>query len=232
MTHSSLTLPESAPTWAGDCISTTIATTPGSRRITQWAASRGPGTPRAGQWILLRCTPVPSKIRYTSINNDMFPPRHQAAGRRRLLQFPAADPLCCIALLLLALATAMPHAQARVERLDILERQDFAAGTSFGSSGAYEKLRGRAWFALDPAAPANAQITDLELAPRDGRGLVTFSTDFLVLRPVDASRGNNTLLYEVNNRGGIGMLETIGWCWLPRSPPITASRSPDVLPTR
>ena len=38
------------------------------------------------------------------------------------------------------------------------------------------------------------------------RGLVTFSTDFLVLRPVDASRGNNTLLYEVNNRGGIGML--------------------------
>ncbi len=113
---------------------------------------------------------------------------------------------CCIAQLLLALAVAIPHAQARVERLEILERQDFAARTSFGSSGAYEKLRGRAWFALDPAAPANAQIADLKLAPRDGRGLVTFSTDFLVLRPVDASRGNNTLLYEVNNRGGLGML--------------------------
>jgi hypothetical protein len=112
----------------------------------------------------------------------------------------------CFAELLLALAVAIPHAQARVERLEVLEREDFAAKTPFGMSGAYEKLRGRAWFALDPEAPANAEIADLGLAPRDGRGLVTFSTDFLVLRPVDASRGNNTLLYEVNNRGGIGML--------------------------
>jgi Alpha/beta hydrolase domain len=112
----------------------------------------------------------------------------------------------CFAELLLALAVAIPHAQARVERLEVLEREDFAAKTPFGMSGAYEKLRGRAWFALDPEAPANAEIADLGLAPRDGRGLVTFSTDFLVLRPVDASRGNTTLLYEVNNRGGIGML--------------------------
>ena len=113
---------------------------------------------------------------------------------------------CPIAQLLLALAMVIPHAQARVERIDILERQDFAARATFGSAGAYEKLRGRAWFALDPAAPPNAQIADLKLAPRDAHGLVTFSADFLVLRPVDASRGNGTLLYEVNNRGGLGML--------------------------
>src|SRR5271166_2023892 len=111
-----------------------------------------------------------------------------------------------IAQFLFALVVLLPSAHARIERLDILERQDFAAGTTFGPVGAYEKLRGRAWFALDPAAPANAPIADLKLAPRDGHGLVTFSADFLVLRPIDTSRGNGTLLYEVNNRGGLGML--------------------------
>ena len=96
----------------------------------------------------------------------------------------------CIAQLLLAWAVVILHAQARVERLEILERQDFAARTSFGSSGAYEKLRGRAWFALDPAAPANAQIADLTCPTRWARRHIQHR--FFVPRPVDASRGNNT----------------------------------------
>src|SRR5262249_55856612 len=76
----------------------------------------------------------------------------------------------------------------------------------FGSTGPYQKLRGRAWFALDPNGPANAAIADLKLAPRDGRGLVTFTADFLMLRPANPILGNGTLLYEVNNRGNIVML--------------------------
>src|SRR5262249_60567174 len=36
-----------------------------------------------------------------------------------------------------------------------------------------------------------------------------FSADFLVLRPAASSRGNGTLLYEVNNRGNIGILRQL-----------------------
>ena len=89
------------------------------------------------------------------------------------------------------------------------EQTAFAPGTEFGQAGAYEKLRGRAWFALDPEAAANAPIADLKLAPRNNRGLVIFSAEFLVLRPVDAARGNGMLLYEVNNRGNIGILRQL-----------------------
>ena len=74
------------------------------------------------------------------------------------------------------------------------------------AAGAYEKIRGRAWFAVDPNAAANATIADIKRAPRDERGLVRFGADFLMLRPVNSSRGNETLLYEVNNRGTIAIL--------------------------
>ena len=100
-------------------------------------------------------------------------------------------------------------ADARVERVEIVSRQPFAGGAEFGAAGAYEKLRGRAWFALDPEHPANAPIADLKLAQRNNRGLVIFSAEFLVLRPADPVRGNNVLLYEVNNRGNIGILRQL-----------------------
>ena len=109
----------------------------------------------------------------------------------------------------LSLTVLSSSAAARVERIEILSRQDFAPGIEFGDAGAYEKLRGRAFFALDPNAAANAPVTDLKLAPRDARGLVEFSAEFLVLRPKVAARGNGTLLYEVNNRGNIAILRQL-----------------------
>jgi hypothetical protein len=112
------------------------------------------------------------------------------------------------ALLLTAACVSLPAA-ARVERIELLSRQDFAPGIEFGDAGAYEKLRGRAFFALDPNAAANAPVTDLKLAPRNTRGLVEFSAEFLVLRPKVTARGNGTLLYEVNNRGNIAILRQL-----------------------
>ena len=109
----------------------------------------------------------------------------------------------------LSLTVLSSPAAARVERIEMLSRQDFAPGIEFGDAGAYEKLRGRAFFALDPNAAANAPVTDLKLAPRDARGLVEFSAEFLVLRPKVAARGNGTLLYEVNNRGNIAILHQL-----------------------
>ncbi len=114
-----------------------------------------------------------------------------------------------IAGLFLTAAWLASPAVARVERIEILSREPFAAGAELGSPGAYEKLRGRAFFALDPNAAANQPIADLKLAPRNARGLVEFSADFLVLRPAVAARRNGTLLYEVNNRGNIGILRQL-----------------------
>jgi hypothetical protein len=90
--------------------------------------------------------------------------------------------------------------------------------------GAYERLHGRAWFALDANAIANAPIADLKLAPRDQRGLVTFSAEFQLLRPADFSRGNGALLYEVNNRGNIAILSQTNEA-LPSNDPATAAHA-------
>ena len=111
--------------------------------------------------------------------------------------------------LCLGLVSLCSPADAKVEHVEIRHREAFAPGAEFGPAGAYEKLQGRAWFALDANGAANAPIADLELAPRDERGLVKFSADFMMLRPVDSARGNGTLLYEVNNRGNIAILSQI-----------------------
>jgi len=72
-------------------------------------------------------------------------------------------------------------------------------GVSFGDAGRYEKLVGRAFGELDPAL--NGVITDIGLAPRNARGKVEYATDFYILKPVDAMRGNQVLLFDVTNRG-------------------------------
>ncbi len=98
-------------------------------------------------------------------------------------------------------------ALAGVERIDILERTPFAESESFGEAGPYEKIRGIAHYALDPALPANQTIADLKLAPKDSRGKVVFDSEFILLRPVKAEA--STLLYDVNNRGSIAILGQI-----------------------
>jgi hypothetical protein len=82
-----------------------------------------------------------------------------------------------------------------------LTAAEFASGRQFGSVGAYEDLRGRASFALDPGHPFNQAITDVGLAPRGADGCVVFSADVRILRPVHASRSNRVLLLDVVNRG-------------------------------
>jgi len=97
-------------------------------------------------------------------------------------------------------------AHAGLVRLEITEQRDVLNGQRFGATGAYEFLRGRAYFAVDPKLPANSRITDLQFAPRNAGGKVEFSADIVLLRPKDPKAGNQTLLVETPNRGGMGML--------------------------
>ncbi len=92
-------------------------------------------------------------------------------------------------------------AEAGVTRLRLERRETVLGGQPFGAAGPYETLIGKVEFALDPALPQNRIIVDLTLAPRNAQGLVEFSADFYLLKPVDSARGNGRLFYEAGNRG-------------------------------
>jgi hypothetical protein len=106
----------------------------------------------------------------------------------------------------LALVAATASAEARVTRIEITKQEPFAAGQTFGSTGAYEKVIGRFHGELDPKSPLNAGIVDLDKAPRNARGMVEYSADFYILKPVDLAKGNGALFYELSNRGNKGIL--------------------------
>ena len=72
----------------------------------------------------------------------------------------------------LLLGVLAPVARAEVERIEITSRSTLAGGQAFGDVGAYEKIRGRLFYAVDPANPANAPVVDLALAPRGEDGKV------------------------------------------------------------
>lgn len=111
----------------------------------------------------------------------------------------------CVAksLLLLLLPLALC---AEVTRVEITERSAVLNGRSFGNTGAYERLIGKAYFAVDPMAPSSQDIVNVKFAPRNAKGKVEFYADFVLFAPRDPAKGNGTLLFEVSNRGRKGLL--------------------------
>jgi hypothetical protein len=90
-------------------------------------------------------------------------------------------------------------------------------------------------------------ITDLKLAPRNSAGMIEYATDFYIFKPINSSKGNHKMFFEVNNRGNkvFGSFDqsgggnnpttatdagqaflmnqgyTLAWCgWDPEVPPI------------
>jgi hypothetical protein len=100
-------------------------------------------------------------------------------------------------------------ASARVTEIDVnttTSQSPTFSGQSFGAVGAYRMINGTVKGEVDPHDPLNAVIVDIELAPRNSRGMVEYSTDFQLLAPVDPSKGNHRILYDVTNRGGANAL--------------------------
>jgi hypothetical protein len=85
--------------------------------------------------------------------------------------------------------------------LQIQDRRSFADGHAFGESGPYERISGRAHFKVDPNSPVQSGVFDIDKAPVDDDGLVAFSGDFMIFRPVDSEKGNRRLFYDLGNRG-------------------------------
>ena len=100
-------------------------------------------------------------------------------------------------------------ADTHVTRVEILSRADIQDGRAFGLAGAYERIIGRVYFAVNPENIHNRQIVDLDRAPRNAQGEVEFSADLYLFKPKDMTKGNNAVLFEVSNRGGKGILRLV-----------------------
>jgi hypothetical protein len=97
-------------------------------------------------------------------------------------------------------------ATAEVVTLTVEKRQPLA-----NSQPRYEKLTGRFTGELDPKLPQNAIITDIELAPRNARGMVEYSATFTILKPTDMSTATGVLVYQVPNRGRANLEQGTGY---------------------
>ena len=97
---------------------------------------------------------------------------------------------------------------AEVTKVEISRREDVLGGRSFGTTGAYEKLFGKVYYAVAPDNPHNKIIVDLDKAPRDASGRVEFSSDLILIRPKDPAKGNGVVFFDVVNRGNLELLST------------------------
>ena len=120
------------------------------------------------------------------------------------------------------LSFCIASAWGAVVKVEVSQRSEVLGGKSFGAAGAYERITGKVWFAVDPKLESNRIIRDIRLAPRNPKDLVEFSADLYMLRPRDPARGNRSVLYEVSNRGGKGMLAMFN-----RAPSSFDPRTPD-----
>jgi hypothetical protein len=101
-----------------------------------------------------------------------------------------------------ALGAFAPVADARVTRVVIDSKPSPAyEDKSFGLAGPYERVTGRAFGEIDPRDPRNAVINDLDLAPRNARGMVEYEATFPLWQPADPAKASGVLIYAVPNRG-------------------------------
>ncbi len=98
--------------------------------------------------------------------------------------------------LLIGWLCAAVAAQGAVTRVELAFR-DNVKGL------ADEVTYGKVYFAVDPKLAPNRIIRDIDLAPVNEHGLVEFSADFYMIRPLHS---NGTALVEVSNRGGKSLL--------------------------
>jgi hypothetical protein len=75
-------------------------------------------------------------------------------------------------------------------------------GVAVGSAGTYVTVKGRIFGELDPHDQHNDVIQDIDLAPKDKKGLVHYISTFEILMPADLSKATGLMFNEVSNRGG------------------------------
>jgi hypothetical protein len=80
-----------------------------------------------------------------------------------------------------------------ITRIDITQSRVAYNGLSFGDVGAYQLLTGIAYGTIDPKSPLNKDLVLLDKAPRNADGLVPYSMDVGILRPLDPGKGEKIM---------------------------------------
>ena len=103
----------------------------------------------------------------------------------------------------LAAGMVATDANAKVTRI-VIERKNSPAfdGANFGTAGQYEQLIGKAYGELDPKDPHNAIIQDINLAPKNAKGMVEYMATFQITKPIDMSKASHLMWHDVPNRSG------------------------------
>ena len=96
--------------------------------------------------------------------------------------------------MLMVCGTAQARDIEPVVRLEVTSRSPAFGGATFGDRGAYEQINAIAHMQIDPRAPANRGIVDLDRAPRDAQGLVHYDIDVVILRPRVAASARRVLV--------------------------------------
>jgi hypothetical protein len=92
-------------------------------------------------------------------------------------------------------ATALvPEAHAEVARFELRTK------AAIGRSG-YEKIVGTVRLTVDPRAPHNQIIADIDKAPLNATGRVEFSADVYIIRPIEPRAVNGVGVVDIPNRG-------------------------------
>ena len=69
--------------------------------------------------------------------------------------------------------------EARITKITVTSTSPAYGGASIGAVGPYERVVGTAFGEIDPASRLNNVIVDVGLAPKNARGNVEYSFDFL-----------------------------------------------------
>jgi hypothetical protein len=101
---------------------------------------------------------------------------------------------------MIAAVLAPQAGEAKVKRF-VVEEKLAIAGGGFGNVGRYERLKGTAYFEVDPKNPLNDVIVNLDKATTNKRGMVEFSSPFVIVKPIEMRRGNGKIWVGLNNRG-------------------------------
>jgi hypothetical protein len=104
-------------------------------------------------------------------------------------------------LFVLILSSFCSPLQARIYRVIVTKTEPYSNGKVFGLAGSYEKITGQAYGEVDPDNKLNSVIQDIQLAPRNSRGMVDYISDFIILRPSDMTKCNGILFLSLPNRG-------------------------------
>ena len=131
-----------------------------------------------------------------------------ACGSSDFVFAPPNIPAAKSAIVAPELTTSCPIVASYIESFVTKGTGPAFNGAQFGAVGSYKYILAEATGKVNANDPCISTIVDL-INSADASGLVTYKFDVVMLTPTDASKGNGSLLYIVNNRTNSSAFEAL-----------------------